>query len=89
MDPNKAASAWVDGHLESENDYGGGQSTRRLVVRSLMSAPGAGILHELYQPVLVTIHDRQMRLRGIERVRRPDDRVDAAVVQEWIVTVVP
>lgn len=87
--PNVDTAAWVDGLLESNNAYDGQRSTRRLVVRHAMAAPGAGTLLELYQPVLVNVHDRQMRLRGIERVRRPEDRVESAVVQEWIVTVMP
>lgn len=77
----------MEGYLESADTYHGRRTTRRLIVRSLMSAPGAGVLHELFQPVLVEIRDQQMRLRGIERVRRPEDPAASAVVQEWFVTV--
>lgn len=85
--PNRDTSAFVEGYLESADTYDGRRTTRWLIVRSLMSAPGAGVLHEPFQPVLVEIRDQQMRLRGIERVRRPEDPAESAVVQEWFVTV--
>jgi hypothetical protein len=84
-----APEDWVDGYLETATELHGHRVTRKLVVRHLMSAPGAGILHGLFQPALVSIDAQSMRLRGTERVRRPDDPVDSAVMQEWIVEIGP
>jgi len=51
----------------------------RLIIRSIMSAPGTGQLGELYSPHLVCVTDLWFHVRGFEK------HDGAAVMQEWIV----
>jgi hypothetical protein len=53
----------------------------RLMIRSLMSAPGVGVMAELYHPSVVRMVNGDMVLRGIEQVTDGDRTM--AVMQEW------
>jgi hypothetical protein len=78
------AAAWSDeGYVETLVDRAGAQPGRRLVLRALQSAPGCGVIFQLFRPTLVSIEHEVIRIRGIE----PLDTVDglAAVMQEWLV----
>jgi hypothetical protein len=82
--PRPTAVAWSEeGYVETLVDRTGPQAGRRLVLRALQSAPGCGVMFQLFRPTLVSIEHDFMRVRGIE----PLDTVDglAAVVQEWLV----
>lgn len=79
-----AIANWSDeGYLETVVDRAGSQAGRRLVLRALQSAPGCGVMFQLFRPTLVSIEHEFMRVRGVE----PLDTADglAAVVQEWLV----
>lgn len=78
------AAAWSDeGYVETLVGRAGPQAGRRLVLRALQSAPGCGVIFQLFRPTLVSIKHDVIRIRGIE----PLDTADglAAVVQEWLV----
>ena len=78
------AVAWSDeGYLETLLERPGVGHSRRLVLRALRSAPGCGVLFELFKPTLVSIEHEFTRVRGIE----PLDTAGglAAVVQEWLI----
>jgi hypothetical protein len=53
----------------------------RLMIRSVMSAPGVGVMADLYHPTVVRMVQGDMVLRGIEQVT--DGERTMAVVQEW------
>lgn len=79
-----AVAVWSEeGYLETMVDRVGQQPGRRLVLRALQSAPGCGILAELFRPTLISIQHDVIHVRGLE----PLDTADgvAAVVQEWLV----
>ena len=79
-----AALTWSEeGYLETMVDRVGRHPGRRLVLRALQSAPGCGILAQLFQPTLISIQQEVIHVRGLE----PLDTADgvAAVVQEWLV----
>lgn len=78
------AVEWSDeGYVETMVDRAAVQPSRRLVLRALQSAPGCGVMFQLFRPTLVSVEHEFMRVRGIE----PLDTADglAAVVQEWLV----
>lgn len=79
-----AAPTWSEeGYLETMVDLAGSHPGRRLVLRKLQSAPGCGILAQLFQPNLISIQHEVIHVRGLE----PLDTADgvAAIVQEWLV----
>jgi hypothetical protein len=79
-----AAVTWSEeGYLETTVDRGRHYPGRRLVLRALQSAPGCGILAQLFRPALISIQHEVIHVRGLE----PLDTADgvAAVVQEWLV----
>lgn len=79
-----AAFAWSEqGYLETMVDRVGRHPGRRLVLRALQSAPGCGILAELFRPTLVSIQHEVIHFRGLEPLDTSDGV--AAVVQEWLV----
>lgn len=79
-------SEWPYGTLEFAGpDHA---APRRLVLRAFRSAPGHGALCELIRPELVGITDNAMRLRGIEAFEFGNG-TRGAMVQEWLVAVVP
>jgi hypothetical protein len=53
----------------------------RLMIRSVMSAPGVGVMADLYHPSVVRMVNGDMVLRGIEQIT--DGEHTMAVVQEW------
>jgi hypothetical protein len=79
-----AAVPWSDeGYVETTVDRLGHHPGRRLVLRALQSAPGCGVLAQLFRPTLISIQHEVIHIRGLE----PLDTADgvAAVVQEWLV----
>lgn len=82
--PKPVTLAWSEeGYLETMVDRVGHHPGRRLVLRALQSAPGCGIMFQLFRPALVSVEQEVLRIRGVE----PLDTADgvAAVVQEWLV----
>ena len=80
----QAAVTWSDeGYLETLLERAGAGHGRRLVLSALGSAPGCGVLFELFRPTLVSIEHDFMRVRGIEPLDTDDGL--AAVVQEWLI----
>ena len=79
-----STAAWSDeGYVETLVDRAGPQPGRRLVLRALQSAPGCGVMVQLFMPTLVSIEHQFIRLRGFEPIDTADGL--AAVVQEWLV----
>lgn len=84
LPPEHRAEAWSDeGYLETAESTAGTAAGRRLVLRALGAAPGHGLLHELFRPILVSIEHEMLRIRGVEPVATAFGT--AAVVQEWLV----
>jgi len=77
---------WAVGMLEFES--ANAVAPRRLVLRALRSAPGHGVLCELIRPELVAVSQDCMKLRGIESTEFGSGS-RAAMVQEWLLAVLP
>lgn len=74
--------AWSEeGYVETLDAPGG--AGRRLVLRSLRSAPGHGVVFEPFSPSPVSINHGALRVRGVEPVNTADGV--SAMVQEWLI----
>jgi hypothetical protein len=60
------------------------KSSRALLLQQPRSAPGMGVLHELYQPQVVAIQAGCIRVRGFEPVASGE--ATAVVMQEWLIS---
>lgn len=78
-----STAAWSDeGYVEFLVDRAGPQPGLRLVLRALQSAPGCGVMGQLYGPTLASVEHEVICLWGVE----PIDTADGlAAVQEWLV----
>lgn len=84
LPPKPVPLAWSEeGYLETTVDRVGHHPSRRLVLRALQSAPGCGIMFQLFGPALVSVEQEVIRVRGVEPLGTADGV--AAVVQEWLV----
>lgn len=80
-------AGWAAGIFEmSDAGFGGPRTPKRLVLRDSRANPDKGLIFELYEPRLVEVRERYLRLRGIEAVSLGKDQ-RAAMVQEWLVRV--